>query len=147
MPLFHGIMVKSGPMGPFRPTVAEMVTTDKEKYFAWLDRMEGMGYVDAAQHAEFTDMLRAMSRRRQAELSKPFEPTAQDVADMRANRPSGKGQKPFRKPVRDYQGASMPKGPWTGERRVMPQGPATPQPSTKRFPHLGGQTGPQSRGE
>jgi hypothetical protein len=143
MPLYHGVMVKTGPLGPFKPTVAEIMTTDRAKFLAWTDRMEGAGYVDAATHAEFTDMLRAMSKRRQAELSRPYDPSPEQVAADRANRPSGKGQKPFRKPVRDYQGASMPKGPWTPT-----HGPGTgATQSTKRFPHLGGQTGPQSRGE
>ncbi len=97
---------------PFKAPMAEFVTTDPGRYLAWVDRMEAQGYVEAAEHEEFLSMLRAMSKKRQAELSKPFDPTPQQVADARANKPSGKGQAPMRKPVRDYKGTQMPKGPW-----------------------------------
>jgi hypothetical protein len=148
MPEYHGFMFRMGRGdSPFSAPKAEFVTSDPGRYLAWVDRMEAQGYVEAEEYEEFVNMLRAMSKKRQAELSKPYDPTPEQVAADRANRPSGKGQKPMPKPTRDYQGASMPKGPWTGERRVMPKGPSSPAPTTKRFPHLGGQTGPQARGE
>lgn len=148
MPLYHGVMFRMARGdSPWSAPMAEIETTDRAKYLSWVDRMETMGYVEAAEHEAHIAMLRAMSKRRQAELSKPYDPTPEQVAADRANKPSGKGMKPMRKPIRDYQGAGMPKGEWTGTRTKMPKGPDKPQPTTKRFPHLGGQTGPQARGE
>jgi len=101
MPQYHGIMCKEGPKGPFHPTFAEIVTTDRTKFLAWYDRMAASGYQAQDDYEQHLNMLRAMSRRRQAELSKPYEPTPQDVANMRANKPSGYGQKPWAKQVRE----------------------------------------------
>lgn len=147
MPQYHAVMAKAGPLGPFKPSYTEIVTTDQGKFLAWWDRQLSMGWQPEDEYEAWLNMLRAMSAKRMADLSKPYNPSPEQVALDRAHRPSGNGQKPFRKPVRDYQGGQMPKGPWTGERNVMPAGPDKPQVSTKRFPHLGGKTGPQSRGE
>jgi hypothetical protein len=139
------------------PPKAEITTTDRDKFIAWVTDLESKGYVELSVHEEFLNMLANMSRaqeldrngvlvRRGKNGTKVVVRREYDPARI-ANKPSGMGQKPMPKPTRDYQGSQMPKGQWTGERTKMPKGPATPQPTTKRFPHLGGQTGPQSRGE
>lgn len=113
MPQYHGIMFRMGRGdSPWHAPMAELWTTDVTKFLAWAERLEGQGYVEAAEHEQHIAMLRSMSKRRQAELSKPYNPTPQDVANDRANKPSGKGQKPLPKPVRDYRGTKEAAGPW-----------------------------------
>jgi len=114
MPQYHGVMFRMAKGdSPFSAPMAEFITTDPAKFMAWVDRMESMGYVEAEEHDAHLAMLRAMSKKRQAELSKPYNPTPEQVAADRANRPSGKGQRPMPRPTRDYKGTQMPKGPWT----------------------------------
>jgi hypothetical protein len=114
MPQYHGVMFRMAKGdSPFSAPMAEFITTDPTKFLAWVDRMESMGYVEAEEHDAHLAMLRAMSKKRQAELSKPYNPTPEQVAADRANRPSGKGQRPMPRPTRDYKGTQMPKGPWT----------------------------------
>lgn len=114
MPEYHGFMFRMAKGdSPFSAPMAEFVTTDPARFMAWVDRMEAQGYVEAAEHQEYLNMLRAMSKKRQAELSKPYNPSPEQVAADRANKPSGKGQAPMRKPIRDYKGTQMPKGEWT----------------------------------
>lgn len=112
MPLYHGVMFRMGRGdSPWSAPMAEMETTDKAKFLAWVDRMETQGYVEAAEHEQYLAMLRVMSKRRQAELSKPYDPTPEQVAADRANKPSGRGQKPYRKPT--YERDKKVAGPWT----------------------------------
>jgi hypothetical protein len=115
--LFHGVMVLASGRGGdvyniFHAPKAEFVTTDPAKFIAWVERMEQQGYIELSEHEQHVMMLRIMAKKRQAALSKPYEPTPQDVANDRANKPSGKGQAPQRRPIRDYKGTQMPKGPW-----------------------------------
>lgn len=113
MPEYHGVMFRMARGdSPWSAPMAEFTTCDAARFLAWVDRMESQGYVEAAEHEQHVAMLRAMSKKRQAELSKPYDPTPQQVAEARANKPSGKGQAPYRKPVRDYRGTQMPKGEW-----------------------------------
>lgn len=113
MPQFHGVMFRMAKGdNPWTAPMAEIITTDPAKFVAWVDKMESYGYVELAEHEQYLAMLRTMSKKRQAELSKPYDPSPEQVAADRANRPSGKGQKPFPKPTRDYKGTAMPKGPW-----------------------------------
>jgi hypothetical protein len=113
MPQYHGVMFRMARGdNPWHAPMAELWTTDMVKYLGWVDRMESQGYVEAAEHEQHIAMLRAMSKKRQADLSKPYNPTPEQVAADRANRPSGKGQKPMPKPTRDYRGTAMPKGEW-----------------------------------
>jgi hypothetical protein len=157
VPQYNGIMVRHGKGDSLRnPPQATITTTDRAKFMAWVDRMESMGYVEVDDHDEMLSMLANVTRANELERNgvlvtmrkgkKVIARREYDPAKV-ANRPSGLGQKPFPKPTRDYKGSEMPKGPWTGEKTSMSKGPSTPQPTTKRFPHLGGQTGPQSRGE
>jgi len=158
VPQYNGHMVRMGKGDSLKaPPEARITTTDLAKFLAWVDRMESMGYVEPEVHQETLEMLANVSRANELNRNGVLVRTSRsgkkvvvrkeyDPATV-ANRPSGLGQKPMRKPTRDYKGSQMPKGSWTGERRVMPKGPATPKQSTKRFPHLGGQTGPQARGE
>ena len=101
MPQYHGVMCKEGPKGAFWPTIAEIVTTDRARFLAWYDRMAATGYQPQDEYDEHLNMLRAMSKKRQAELSQPYNPSPQDVANMRANKTSGRGQKPYAKQVRE----------------------------------------------
>jgi hypothetical protein len=96
----------------FNAPKAEFITTDPAKFLAWVEKMEAQGYVELSEHEAHIMMLRIMAKKRQAELSKPYDPTPEQVAADRANRPSGKGQKPYPKPTRDYRGTQMPKGEW-----------------------------------
>src|SRR6266576_5929073 len=116
--LFHGVMVLASGRGGdvyniFHAPKAEFVTTDPAKFIAWVERMEQQGYIELSEHEQHVMMLRIMAKKRQAELSKPYNPTPEQVAADRANRPSGKGQARMRRPIRDYKGTQMPKGPWT----------------------------------
>ena len=114
MPEYHGVMFRMARGdSPFSAPMAEYTTCDAGRFCAWVDRMEALGYVEASEHEAHLAMLRAMSKRRQAELSKPYDPSPEQVAADRANKPSGKGMKPMRKPIRDYKGTQMPKGEWT----------------------------------
>lgn len=114
MPQYVGVMYRMAKGdNPFKAPMATFETTDPKAFVAWVDRMEQQGYVEAAEHEQHISMLRFMSKKRQAELSKPYNPTPQEVAEQRANRPSGKGQKPMPRPTRDYKGTAMPKGQWT----------------------------------
>lgn len=119
MPEYHGVMFRMARGdSPFSAPMAEYVTYDAARFCAWVDRMEALGYVEASEHEQHIAMLRAMSKKRQAELSKPYNPSPQDVANDRANRPSGKGLKPMRKPIRDYRGSKEVATPWTPDPRL-----------------------------
>jgi hypothetical protein len=96
---------------PFNPPKTRIETTDAKKFMAWVEKNEALGYIQEEEHEETLNMLRAMSKRRQKELSAPYNPSAQDVADMRANRPSGRNQKPF--PKRVSEPDKKVAGPWT----------------------------------
>jgi hypothetical protein len=114
---FHGVMVLASGRGGdvysiFNAPKAEFITTDPAKFIAWVEKMESQGYVELSEHEAHIMMLRIMAKKRQAELSKPYDPSPEQVAADRANRPSGKGQKPFPKPTRDYKGTQLPKGEW-----------------------------------
>jgi len=113
MPEYHGVMFRMAKGdSPFHAPMAEFTTTDPQRFLAWVDRMETQGYVEASEYEANQVMLMVMARRRRAELSKPYDPTPEQVAADRANKPSGKGLKPMPKPTRDYRGSEMPKGPW-----------------------------------
>jgi hypothetical protein len=113
MPQYISVMYRMGRGdNPFRAPMATYETTSMDALMAWVDRMEQQGYVEAAEHEQHVSMLRFMAKKRQAELSAPYNPTPEQVAGDRANRPSGKGQKPMPKPTRDYRGTAMPKGEW-----------------------------------
>jgi hypothetical protein len=112
VPLFTGVMVRVAKGdNPFNPPKTRIETTDARKFMAWVEKNEALGYIQEDEHEETLNMLRAMSKRRQAELSQPYQPSAQDVADMRANRPSGRNQKPFAK--RTMERDKKVAGPWT----------------------------------
>lgn len=154
MPQYRMFMYNLGRgNNPFSAPVAEMVTTDAEKFLAWVGKLEAEGWVQQPDYEAHVNMLRSMGPKRELQTNGvfvrtnnkgikkvtrvPFDPAT------RANRASGKGEKPMPKPTRDYQGSQMPKGEWTPT-----HSPGTGSSvSTKRFPHLGGQTGPQARGE
>jgi hypothetical protein len=104
------------------PPKAEIVTTDRAKFMAWVDRMEGLGYVELAEHEEFLNMLANVTKAQELQRNGVLVTTSKsgnkvvkrvpyDPATA-ANRPSGMGQAPMRKPTRDYKGTQMPKGPW-----------------------------------
>jgi hypothetical protein len=113
MPEYHGVMFRMAKGdNPFKAPVAEYTTCDAQRFCAWVDRLEALGYVEATEHEAHVAMLRAMSKKRQAELSKPYNPSPEQVAADRANKPSGKGQKPMRKPIRDYRGTKEQATPW-----------------------------------
>lgn len=97
-------------VNPFDPPTSYIETTNLDKFIAWVTDYEARGWVQESDHDAHVNMLRAMSKKRQAELSTPYDPTPQQVADARANKPSGKGQKPYPKPTRERD--KKVAGPW-----------------------------------
>jgi ferredoxin-NADP reductase len=119
VPQFHGLMAKPGwENNPFAPPFyTEIVTSDPVKFMAWVRRSEQLGYVEPADLEQFKNMLRAMSKKRDNELSQPYNPDPAQVDAERANKPSGKGQKPY--PKRTYErDKKVVTSPW----RDLPKG-------------------------
>jgi hypothetical protein len=112
VPLFIGVMRRMGKGdNPFTAPKTRIETTDAKKFMAWVEANEALGYVQEEEWEQHVNMLRAMSKRRQKELSAPYNPSPQDVADARANKPSGRGQKPYPKQTREPD--KKVAGPWT----------------------------------
>lgn len=112
MPQFRMYMYDTLGRGvnPFEAPQAEMVTTDMDKFLQWVTDMEARGWLQAQDHEAHINMLRGMAARRRSELSKPYDPTPEQVALDRAHKPSGKGQKPYPKPTRERD--KKVAGPW-----------------------------------
>lgn len=125
VPQYHMVMYDTFGKGvnPFSAPTATLTTTNENKFVAWVMDLEAKGWVQEQDHQAHIDMLRMMpianalakdgvfvrvnSRTGKKVVSrKDYDPAVQ------ANRPSGNGQKPMRKPTRDYKGSQMPKGPW-----------------------------------
>jgi hypothetical protein len=102
-------------VNPFDPPTCRIETGSEEKFVAWVAARQSEGWLLPVEHSEHINMLRAMSKKRQAELSKPYDPSPQDVANARANKASGYAQKPYPKPTREPDKKVV--GPWTPIRK------------------------------